>query len=189
MARSELERAGIKPLVVHAANSAGTQRFAAARHDLVRPGIALYGYNPSPHAAFTGLQPVMSLSSKIVALRDVPAGTRISYGAGFAVSRATRVATVPIGYADGYSRRMSGRAQVLVAGRRCPVLGVITMDMLMIDVTDAPCVVGDEVVLMGAQGQERITAEDLAGWSGTIAWEVFTAVSKRVPRVYVGDRG
>jgi alanine racemase len=187
-ARGALAAAGIRPLVTHAANSAGTLRFAAARGELVRPGLALYGYNASAHAAYSGLTPAMQLQSKIVALRSVPAGTRVSYGSRFSAGRQSLIATVPIGYADGYSRRMSGKAEVLVGGKRCQVAGAITMDMLMVDVTDAGCSVGDDVVLMGAQGGERITADELARWGDTISWEIFTAISKRVPRVYVGDR-
>jgi alanine racemase len=187
-ARARLAAAGIRPLVSHAANSAATLRFTSARGDLVRPGLALYGYNASPHAAFAGLTPVMQLQSKIVALRSVEAGTRVSYGTHFTTTRHSVIATVPIGYADGYARRMTNRAQVLVGGKRCPVAGAITMDMLMVDVTDVSCSVGDQVVLFGAQGGERITAEELARWGDTISWEVFTSISKRVPRVYTGER-
>jgi alanine racemase len=103
---------------------------------------------------------------------------------------AARIATVPIGYADGYTRRLTGKAEVLVGGRRCPVVGAITMDMTMVDVTAVDAKPGDEVVLLGAQGDEsqRIDADELAGWAGTISWEIFCGISKRVPRVYVGER-
>jgi alanine racemase len=186
--QNEVLAAGFRPTLTHVANSAGTLRFPGARFDLVRPGLALYGHSASAHAAYTGLSPVMSLKSRVVALRDVPAGTHVSYGGLYVAGQAARIATVPIGYADGYSRRLSGHAQVLVGGRRCPVVGAITMDMCMVDVSSTEAKVGDEVVLLGAQGQERIVAEDLARWGGTIVWEVFCGISKRVPRVYVGER-
>jgi alanine racemase len=188
-ARGELERLGVRPQVAHVANSAGTVRFAGARFDLVRPGLALYGYSPSSSAAFEGLTPVLALKSRVVSLRDLPAGATVSYAGLYRTSAPARIATVPIGYADGYTRRMTGRAQVLVGGRRCPVVGAITMDMCMVDVTAAPSVkMGDEVVLLGAQGSERLGADELASWAGTIAWEIFCGISKRVPRVYTGDR-
>ena len=116
-----------------------------------RPGIGMYGVAP-PHTTMSGLWPVLSLKTRIVALREVPAGTGISYGSRVRVGSRARIATLPIGYADGYTRRMSGQAQVLCGGRRCPVLGPITMDMCMVDVSSVPHVeVGDEVVLIGAQ--------------------------------------
>ena len=186
-ARATLHRAGLHPTVTHVANSAGTLRFVEARADLVRPGLALYGYSSGPRAAWVGLSPVLSLKSAVVSLREIPAGAKVSYGGLFVAARPTRVATVPIGYADGYSRRMSGQAQVLVGGRRCPVLGAITMDMCMVDVTDTACRLGDEVVLFGTQGQARISVDELAIWAGTIVWEICCGVSKRVPRSYLGE--
>ncbi|MFI5289020.1 MAG: alanine racemase C-terminal domain-containing protein, partial [Polyangia bacterium] len=152
-----------------------------------RPGLALYGYAPE-RSAYPGLVPVMSLKSRVVALRELPAGTRVSYGGLYRAASDARIATVPIGYADGYSRRLTGQAEALVGGVRCKIAGAVTMDMSLVDVTAAPCALGDEVVLMGAQGASRITAEDLARWSGTIPWEIFCGISKRVPRVYVGER-
>jgi len=186
-ARTRLHQAGFHPTVTHVANSAGTVRFVDARADLVRPGLALYGYSPGPRAAWVGLSPVLSLRSRVVSLRQIPTGTAVSYGGMFVAARPTMVATVPIGYADGYSRRMSGQAQVLVGGRRCPVLGAITMDMCMVDVTDTTCKLGDDVVLIGAQGQARISVDELATWAGTIVWEICCGVSKRVPRAYLGE--
>lgn len=187
-AQRELEGAGLGSLMIHVANSAGAVRFPEARFQLVRPGLALFGYLPSnaSRLALPGLEPVLRLTSRIVALRDLPVGGKVSYGGQFTASRPTRVATIPIGYADGYTRRMSGRAQVLVAGRRVPVVGAITMDMAMLDVTDVPAGLGDEVTLIGPQGSERIEAGELAAWSDTILYEVFCGFSKRVPRVYRG---
>lgn len=190
-AYDELSALGVRPAVTHVANTAGALRFSRARRDLVRPGIGMYGVAP-PHTTMSGLWPVLSLKTRIVALREVPAGTGISYGSRVRVGSRARIATLPIGYADGYTRRMSGQAQVLCGGRRCPVLGPITMDMCMVDVSSVPHVeVGDEVVLIGAQrgrdGQhdQPITLDEMAEWAGTIPYEICCAISKRVPRVYV----
>jgi alanine racemase len=187
-ARRRIAGAGFTVPLTHVANSAATLRFGDARFDLIRPGLALYGYSPSPAAAYTGLLPAMSLKSRIVALRDLPAGERVSYGGLWQAATPARIATVPIGYADGYTRRMTGKAEVLVGGARRPVVGAITMDMCMVDVTGVDAKLGDEVVLLGAQGTQRIDADELASWAGTIPWEIFCGVSKRVPRVYVGER-
>jgi alanine racemase len=185
-ALDEVLAAGFSPDTLHVANSAGALRFPSARHGLVRPGLALFGHLPSQRVSLAGLEPVMRLVSRIVALRELPAGAAVSYGALWRAARPSRIATIPIGYADGYTRRMTGRAHALVAGRRVPVVGAITMDMTMLDVTDVPSGLGDEVTLMGAQGDGSISAEELAGWSDTIVYEVFCSVSKRVPRVYRG---
>ena len=190
--RARLLDKGLRPGVVHVANTAGAVRFSDARFDLVRPGIGLFGVAPA-HTGLTSLWPVMTLKSRIIMLREVPAGTAVSYGATTRTRRRTRVATLPIGYADGYTRRMSAQAQVLCGGRRCKVLGPITMDMTMVDVTDVPdAQVGSEVVLIGRQegadgAADRLTLDELAEWAGTIPWEVCCTISKRVPRIYVGD--
>jgi alanine racemase len=187
---------GVRPGVVHVANTAAAIRFPRARFDLVRPGLGMFGIAPD-HTALSPLWPVMSLKTRIVALREVPAGTGVSYGRMTRTTTATRVATLPLGYADGYTRRMSQRAEVLCGGRRCAVLGPITMDMTMIDVTAVPAVkIGDEVVIIGSQRRpdagaddpcETITVSDLARWADTIPWEVCCTISKRVPRVYIGE--
>lgn len=193
--RARLQAAGLSPGVVHVANTAAAVRFADARFDLVRPGIGLYGVAPS-HTPLQGLWPVLSWKTRIVALREVPADTGVSYGGVTRMKRPSRIATLPVGYADGYTRRMSERAQVLCAGRRCKVLGPITMDMTMVDVTDVPTdllEIGDQVVLLGAQSgsdgvaEPAITLDEMAGWAGTIPWEICCAISKRVPRVYVDE--
>jgi alanine racemase len=197
LCRARLLAAGLYPGVVHVANTAGAVRFHDARFDLVRPGIGLFGVAPS-HTPLTGLWPVMTWKTRIIALREVPAATGVSYGGATRTytQGPTRIATLPVGYADGYTRRMSGQAQVLCAGRRCPVLGPITMDMTMVDVTAVPddlAKLGEEVVLLGQQaGADQvshapITLEEMAGWAGTIPWEVCCAISKRVPRIYLGD--
>jgi alanine racemase len=187
-ARRRVAAAGFSDPLLHVANSAATLRFGDARFDLVRPGLALYGYSPSPAAAYPGLLPVMSLKSRIVALREVEPGDPVSYGGLWHAPARARIATIPIGYADGYTRRMTGKAEVLVSGRRCRVVGAITMDMCMVDVTGLDAELGDEVVLLGAQRSERIGADEMAGWAGTITWEMFCGISKRVPRIYVGER-
>lgn len=187
-AQAKVRAHGLWPTLTHVANSAAALRFAAARFDLVRTGLSLYGYNPSPAAAWSGLLPVLTLKSRIVALRDLEPGDRVSYGGLWQAPAPARIATVPVGYADGYTRRLSGRAQVLIGGRRCPVVGAITMDMCMVDVTGLEAPLGEEVVLLGSQGDERISADDLATWSGTISWEIFCGISKRVPRIYIGER-
>ncbi|MBI5630874.1 MAG: alanine racemase [Elusimicrobia bacterium] len=163
----------------HAANSAAALRCPESRWDMVRPGLALYGLYP-------GFKPVLSLKSRVVFLKSVPAGTPISYGASYRAPGPRRIATIPIGYADGFSRGLSNKGRVLVQGRFCPVVGRVTMDMLMVDVTGVPRVrVGDEVVLLGSQASRRVTAGDMASELGTIAYEITTCLSARVPRVYL----
>ena len=172
-----LSRAGLRPPLAHAANSAAALRHPASRFDMIRPGLAAYGLMP-------GFEPVLTLKSKIVFLKTIPKGSSVSYGARWTARRPTRVATLPIGYGDGYARALSGRAHVLVAGRRCPVLGTVTMDQTMIDVSAAPGArVGDDAVLIGRQGQERVAADELAELCRTIPYETVTALSSRVPRV------
>lgn len=174
-----LAREGLRPPLVHAANSAGALRHPGARFDLVRPGLAVYGLYP-------GFEPALTLKSKIVFLKTVAKGTPVSYGGTWRAKRPSRVATLPIGYGDGYSRALSNRASVLVGGRRCPVVGRVTMDQTMVDVTQAPeARVGDDVVLIGRQGRSEVPASELAKLCGTIPYETATALTSRVPRVGV----
>lgn len=170
----------------HAANSAAVLDFHRAFFTMVRPGLMLYGYNPlEAGAAPAELRPVMTLATRIAFLKKVPAGTFISYGRTFVTKRESLIATIPIGYADGYSRGLSNKGVVLVRGMRAPVVGRVCMDMCMIDVTDIPgAAEGDQVVLIGAQGGDRITADDIALKTGTIAYEVLCGISSRVPRIY-----
>lgn len=170
-------------VITHAANSAMSLVAPEAAFQMVREGISLYGYPPVK----TGLsfQPALSWESEIVHIKEVPAGTTISYGRTYTAGRPLKVATVAVGYGDGYHRAMSNRAEMLVGGKRAKVLGRICMDQTMIDVTDISGVqVGDPVVLIGSQGQEQITAEDLAEWADTISYEVLLAITARVPRTY-----
>lgn len=178
-ALARLSRAGAAPRLRHAANSAAALRFPASRLDLVRPGLAIYGLYP-------GFRPALSLKSKVVFLKTVPRGAAIGYGATFRARRPTRIATVPLGYADGFSRRLSNRGWALLGGRRCPVVGTVSMDMLTLDASAVPSArVGDEVVLIGRQGNSQITASAVAEAAGAIPYEVTTAISARVPRVYI----
>lgn len=171
---------------VHVLLSAGILGFAKHRLDIVRAGLMLYGSSPLPDAR-KFLQPVMTLKARIALLRDLPAGRSISYGRTFTTSQSSRVATISAGYADGYPRSLSNRdAMVLVGGKRCPVLGRITMDLTMVDVSAVPnAQLGDEVVLIGRHGGEEILAAEIAARAGTIAWEIFTGIGARVRRVYL----
>lgn len=182
---STISAAGLSPSLRHACNSAGLVRFPSAHFDMVRPGIALYGSAAAPEVQLGGLRQPMSLRSAVLAVREVPAGVRVSYGGRDQLERPSRLAIVPMGYGDGYPRNMSGSAQMLIRGQRCPVLGSITMDVCMLDVTDLPGVaVGEAVTLLGEQDGDRIDLHEMAGWSGTISYEVTCGVSKRVPRHY-----
>jgi alanine racemase len=153
---------------------------------LVRPGIMLYGSYPSPaFQSLVPLKPVMTLKTRIHFLKRVPPGTRISYGGTFTTKRESLVATLPIGYADGYSRHLSNHGEVLIHGKRAPVVGKVCMDFIMVDVTDIPRVsVGDEVILMGKQGKEQITPEEIAEKINSISYDVLCSIGKRVPRIY-----
>lgn len=193
---SELDRIGLSIPIKHVCNSAATMRFPSMHLDMVRPGVILYGMLPSGcPAAWTDLRPAMSLKSSVILTKDVPAGSSISYGRLFTTSRDSRIATIPIGYADGYSRRLSAKAMVLVHGRRVPVVGRICMDNCMLDVTGLPgpaVQVGDEVVLFGTQTEDGrknlISVDEIADWLETINYEVTCLIGRRVPRAYLtGD--
>jgi alanine racemase len=170
----------------HAANSAAVLDFHRAFFTMVRPGLMLYGYNPLEEGAIgADLRQVLSLVTRIAFIKKVPPGVPISYGRTFTTKRESIIATLPIGYADGYSRGLSNKGVALVRGIRVPVVGRVCMDMCMVDVTDVPGVcVGDDVVLIGSQGGERITADDIAAMTGTISYEVLCGISNRVPRIY-----
>ncbi len=183
--RSLIETLGdLLPPVVHCANSAGGLMYPEAPGGLVRAGIALYGAPPA-HAKGTGLRPAMTLKSAIVQLRKVSAGEAVGYGGTYRRSSAGRIAVVPVGYADGYPRILSNRAEALVRGRRVPVAGRVSMDMLTLDVSGlADAATGDEVVLIGAQGDEAVSCEELAGRAHTISYEILSRIGLRVPRVF-----
>ncbi len=174
--------------LVHAANSAATLRQPSAAFDMVRCGIALYGCSPfGGDPAAHDLRPAMSWTSYLASVKTLRSRESVGYGRVWRAARGTRVASVPVGYADGYARSLSGRAQVLAGGRRVPVVGTISMDQLTVDLgPEGAEGVGEEVVLIGARADERITAEEVAAWRGTINYEVTCAVGPRVPRVHEG---
>ena len=175
---------GIVPEVVHAANSAAAVRFPEARYRAIRPGLALYGAMPSAVVARPELEPVLALRTKIMALHEVAAGQGVSYGGLWRPARKARVATIPIGYADGYPRHIRG-AQVLIRGRRAPVVGAVCMDMMMVDVSRvAGASLGDQVTLIGRDEHEAITVDQIARWADTASYEILCGISKRVPRIY-----
>jgi alanine racemase len=182
------QEVGICCKYVHMASSSRLTTSPSYSGNLVRPGIMLYGSYPSPmFQKLIQLKPVMTLKTEIHFLKSVPPGSKISYGGTFVTRRESLIATLPIGYADGYSRFLSNRGQVLVRGGRAPIVGKVCMDFTMVDVTDIPDVsIGDEVVLMGQQGKQQITAEEIADRINTISYEVFCAVGTRIPRVYKG---
>jgi len=169
---------------LHAANSAGVFAHSYAHFCAVRPGIVLYGYNPDVRMGIE-LKPVMDWQTQILHIKTIEPGEAVSYGGRFVAQRLTRVATLPVGYADGYHRAIGGRGWVLIGGKRAPVIGRVCMDQTMVDVTGIDCAVGDTVTLMGRQGNETISADDLAAWCDMINYEIVLGVSTRVPRVYV----
>ncbi len=176
--------AGWHPRYVHAANSAGIFRFPEARYSLVRAGIALYGLDPSDDARCpAGFRPSLTFKTLIAQVKELPDGSPVSYGGTFVTARPSRIAVLPVGYGDGFRRSPRHWGEVLVRGRRAPIVGVVCMDMCLIDVTDIPGVrAGDEVVLIGRQDREEITVADVAERLGTISYEVITQILARVPR-------
>ena len=186
--RKALEDKGIHIPVSHVSNSAGIMRFPEANLDVVRAGITLYGLFPSDEVKEDPvfLSPLMELKSHVAYVKEVSEKTAISYGGTFVADKTMRVATIPVGYADGYPRSLSNKGWVLIHGHKCPILGRVCMDQFMVDVTDVPAVqVLDEVTLLGCDGEEKITAEMLGNLSGRFNYELVCDISKRVPRVYV----
>jgi alanine racemase len=183
-----LRRAGIEIPTHHLANSAGALRFPGIQMDMVRVGLALYGMDPYPGAM--RLEPALTLKTRVVMVKRVPAGFAVGYGHTFVTPEPMVLATIPIGYADGYRRGLSNKGVALLHGRRVAVVGRVSMDQTVLGLPpDLDAAVGDEVVLLGEQGDDRITAEEWATWLGTITYEVATGFSRRVPRRYrVGPR-
>jgi alanine racemase len=181
-ATGSVRAAGVEPRLLHAANSAATILYPESHLDLVRVGIALYGIPPAPGVGEErGLRPALSWTSQVAFVKRLGAGERLSYGQRDALAAEAWVATVPVGYADGYPRQTVD-ADVLIRGRRCRLVGTVTMDQLMVDCGDVAIEPGDEVVLLGTQGTERIDAWELAGHAGTIGYEIVTRIGPRVPR-------
>ena len=181
-----LNERGVRIPIRHLNNSAGIINFPG-QQDMVRSGIVQYGMYPSDAVdkALLPVKPVMEWIAKVVYVKSLPAGRRISYGGCYTTTRDTVVATLPVGYADGYSRRLTDKAYVLIHGKKAPIIGRICMDQMMVDVTDIPGVqIGDHAVLIGRSGDEEITADDLAQLTGTLNYEIICGISRRTPRVY-----
>jgi len=184
-----LRAAGIDPPDVHLANSAALICRPDAHWNVVRPGIMLYGYAPAPHLApRVSLRPALQVVSEIRQVRAVEAGRAVGYAGTWVARRPSRIAVVPIGYADGYHRLASNRSELVVRGKRAPIAGRVCMDHVMIDVTDVPeAAVGDRVCVIGRQGDAAVWADELGAWCETISYEMLTAVVRRVPRIVMED--
>lgn len=184
----KLQESGVSISCSHCSNSASILKYPDLHMDMIRPGIILYGLYPSDEVGpdLLSLKPVMTLKSHIACIKTVPKGTKVGFGASFTCQRETRIAIVSIGYADGYPRAMSNRGQVLIGGSRYPIIGRICMDQLTVDITDAKDEIRqcDEVILVGKQGSEEITAEEVAAASASFNYEFVCGISRRVPRVY-----
>jgi alanine racemase len=181
---ARLPTLGISARLRHAANSAATLRDSRVWYDLVRPGLMMYGVIPPPLASTIPLTPVMSLRSRVVAVKGVRVDEIVGYGARWTVPKPGRIAVVPAGYADGLDRRMAGSCSVLIRGKRAPIVGAVNMDMITVDVSDVTVDTGDEVVIIGAQGHDRIDAREIAASIGTNPYEVLCRVGTRIERIY-----
>jgi alanine racemase len=183
-ALARLPELGVRPRLRHAANSAATLRDARVWYDLVRPGLMMYGVVPPPLASTIPLTPVMSLRSRVVAVKGVKVNEIVGYGARWTVPKPGRIAVVPAGYADGLDVRLAGRGHVLIRGKRAPIVGSVCMDMIMVDVSDLQVETGDEAVIIGDQGDERIEVREIAAAIGTNPYEVLCRVGTRIERIY-----
>lgn len=186
---SKLKSRGVNFKIRHCANSAAIFDYPEMQLDMVRPGVILYGLQPSCEISHQReLTPAMELKSAVSLVKTIPEGTAVSYGSKFVSGKATKVATVPVGYADGYPRRLYEKAFMLVRGKRAKIIGRVCMDQLMLDVSDIPGVkTGDTVTAFGSDGNESISADELANYTDTINYEIICGVSKRVPRIYLKD--
>lgn len=184
--RRAIADAGLYVRYFHTANSAGILAYPDSRFDAVRPGISLYGQYPSLEMERrVDLRPAMTLKTRVVYVKTAPAGTGLSYGHTHVTERESRIATVPLGYADGYPRHASNRTAMLVRGKRAPQVGNVCMDLILLDVTDIPGVqIGDEVLAFGVSGSNTLLAENVADAAGTIGYELTTRIGKRLPRFY-----
>jgi len=189
--RSAVEAVLGRRLLAHAANSGGVLAHPSSWLDMVRPGVMVYGSYPDPAVPRTvPLRPALSWRSRVAFVKRVATGETVGYGRTWTAPASTRIATVPVGYGDGYNRRLSNRGRVLIGGRSCPIVGRVCMDQLMVDVgTGAHVAVGDPVTLLGRDGAGQITAADLAAWLETIPYEVTCAIAPRVTRLYDGGPG
>jgi alanine racemase len=175
---------GRKEREVHAANSAALLRDSRVWYDRVRPGLLLYGIVPPPLASTLALTPIMTLCSRVVAVKGVRVGEGVGYGMRFQAEQPTTIAIVPAGYADGLDLRLAGRGSLLIRGRRAPIVGAVNMDMLMADVTGLDVSPGDEVVIIGSQGGDRIDVREMAAQIGSIPYEILCRIGSRIQRVY-----
>ena len=181
----KIDALGVRPRYCHAANSAGLLRDSSVWYDRVRPGLLLYGVVPPPFSSTIALEPAMTLVSRVVAVKGMRVGEATGYGAYFTARRPTTLAIVPAGYADGLDLRLAGRGAVLIRGRRAPIVGSVCMDMLMADVTGLDASPGDEVVIIGSQGEARINVREMAEAIGTIPWEIVCRIGSRIERIYM----
>ena len=179
-----LREAGLDPGILHIANSAGVLCHPGSRFDAVRPGIALYGIPPSLDMDDAGLEPALTLQTRVISVRRFAAGTPLGYGGLFVTARPSTIAVLPIGYDDGLRRAFSGRVSVLVEGKEAPIVAAVSMDLTLVDATDCGARPGDRVVCLGAAGACRVTAWDLARAAETIPYEILCGISARVPRRY-----
>jgi alanine racemase len=185
-AADAVRAAGHEPRLLHAANTGATIRHPESHLDLVRPGIGLYGIEPAPGVGtHLGLRPALRWRSEVSTVKRLAAGEATSYGHRYRLEREAWIATVPVGYADGYPRQLTNLGDVLIGGRRCRVAGTVTMDQLIVDCGDTEVGIGEEVVLIGRQGDERIEADRLGRLFGTIGYEIVSRIGERVPRRYV----
>ncbi len=184
--QAQINAAGVAVPLVHAANSAAILRYPDSHGTAVRPGLMLYGYHTTPVGPTAiPLQPVLSLRTRVVQVKAVAPGQSVGYNRAWIASRPSRIAVLPIGYGDGYARSLSNRGAVLLHGTRAPIVGRVCMDLTMVDVTEIPSVqTGDEAVVIGRQGSQQISAQDLAAWQDTIPYEVLCALGKGIPRLY-----
>ena len=179
----DLKKEGINIPLIHAANSMGAVGYKMSHFNMVRPGLIIYGLYPKQNLGIK-LKPVLSLKTKIMFIKKLPKGSGVSYGHEYFTDKDTRIAVLPIGYGDGYPRNLSNKGPVLIRGKRFKIAGRICMDQVMVDIGDFPARSGDEVVLIGSQGKNKITAEELAKLSGTISYEIVCGLGSRIPRVY-----
>ena len=175
---------GVPDVPRHAANSAALLRDERVWYDFVRPGLLLYGVAPPPLATTLPLAPAMEIRSRVVALKGLRPGEHVGYGARYTADRTRTIAVVPAGYADGLDLRLAGRGHVLIAGRRAPIIGSVCMDMITVDVTGLPVRTGDEVVILGSQGDDRVDVREMAAAADTIPWEILCRIGARIERIY-----
>lgn len=184
-----LRQSGHGPVLAHMANSAALLTFPESHLDMVRPGGTLYGiFSHPPLSRDNPLKPVLSWRSRVLQVKQIHRDHPVSYGETFVTTRDSIIATLSVGYADGLKRSLSNKGWVLIRGQRAPIVGLVTMDLTMVDVTDIAGVQqGDEVVLLGTQGREKISAEEMAGWANTISYEILTSISSTIPRTYIDE--